>query len=124
MKIIELKYLKQLLANEKPLNEDRTEGYSLVNVLDQKSFITEHIPGSINIPKGQEEEFEKRFDKSKEIIVYCGSSECPASSEVAEKLTHKGFRNVVKFEVGMKGWKESDNQVERGLGMHGEVHPI
>ncbi len=30
-----------------------------------------HIPGSINIPQGNEDEFERRFAKDKEIIVYC-----------------------------------------------------
>ena len=104
--------LKRRYDLEKPDNEDRHEGYALVNVLDSGSFEREHIPHSINIPKGHEEEFERRFGKDKEIVVYCASFECDASPTVASWLAEKGFTAVRDYEGGMGDWKVSGNPVE------------
>lgn len=104
--------LAQRIRQDKPDNDDRKNGYALVNVLGREAFEKEHIPGSINIPKGREDEFEKRFSKDKEIIVYCASSDCDASPAVAEKLADMGFTRVRDFDAGMAGWKAVDGPVE------------
>lgn len=121
MKTITREQLSQKLQQEPPTNDDRSAGYALVNVLDHETFLDEHIPGSINIPKGQEKEFEQRFDKSKEIIVYCGSLQCPASTNVAEALAKRGFSNIVEYEGGMSDWKGGGSDVERGQGAAHEM---
>lgn len=95
-------------------NESRDEGTALVNVLPPESFGKEHIPGSVNIPQGREEEFERRYDKGKEIIVYCASPDCPASPTVAEDLRRRGFTDVWDYDAGMSGWKEAGNEVSTG----------
>ncbi|HSN71832.1 MAG TPA: rhodanese-like domain-containing protein [Steroidobacteraceae bacterium] len=104
--------LKRRYDLEKPDNEDRLEGYALVNVLGPESHAKEHIPCSINIPKGQEDEFERRFDKDKEIVVYCASFECDASPTVASRLAERGFTKVRDYEGGIGDWKISGNRVE------------
>ena len=55
--------LLRRLNEQPPANEDRTEGYALVNVLEPEVYAREHIPNSINIPAGKEDEFERQFDK-------------------------------------------------------------
>lgn len=114
MKTISREQLKKLLAEVKPDNKDRHKGYALVYVLDYKSYLDEHIPGSINIVRGHEAEFERHFDKAKEIIVYCESRECGASGSVAQTLGESGFENVIEYEGGMLDWKSDGNQLERG----------
>lgn len=93
-------------------NESPERGTALVNVLPPKAFEREHIPGSVNIPQGREDEFERRFNKSKEIIVYCASPDCPASPAVAEELQRRGFTAVKDYDAGMSDWRESGNEVE------------
>ena len=97
--------LTQMIARSQPDNVDREEGFALVNVLGPDAFAREHIPWSINIPRGQEDEFEKRFAKGKEIVVYCASSDCEASPEVARELGRRGFTAVYDYEGGLKDWK-------------------
>ncbi len=97
--------LTKMIARAKPDNLDREEGYALVNVLDPEAFAKEHIPWSINIPQGKEDDFEKRFAKKKEIVVYCASSECDASPRVARKLAERGFTEVRDYEGGLQDWK-------------------
>lgn len=104
--------LRIRLEVEKPDNEDSYQGFALVNVLSPGAFEQEHIPGSINIPKGSEAEFEERFATHKEIVVYCGSTDCDVSSQVARELVERGFTNVYDYEAGMRGWKEAGNDYE------------
>ncbi|MFH0343068.1 MAG: rhodanese-like domain-containing protein [Chromatiales bacterium] len=73
-----------------------------------------HIPGSINIPHGNEGVFERRFAKDKEIIVYCGSPDCPASENVAAALVTRGFRRVYHYAGGLTGNK-ADTRSRRRL---------
>ena len=114
MKTISREALEDRLAHELPDNRDRNHGYALVDVLDHASFTEEHIPHSLNIPKGSELEFGRRFDHSKEIIIYCDSATCPASIAVAETLERQGFNNVYRYEGGMKEWKKEGNVYGRG----------
>jgi hydroxyacylglutathione hydrolase len=105
--------LKQKLNANPPDNNNRQQGYALVNVLGQDAFEAEHIPGSINIPVGHEALFEERFAKDKEIIVYCASPSCTASPSVAKALTEHGFNRVLDYEGGMSDWKEAGNEVTK-----------
>jgi rhodanese-related sulfurtransferase len=106
--------LRDRLRSEQPENEDPRSGYALVNVLGEDAFREEHIPASINIPKGEEDEFERRFEKSKEIVVYCASPDCDASPSVARNLAERGFENVLDYEAGMSEWKDAGYPVEAG----------
>ncbi len=65
-----------------------------------------HIPGSINIPHGNEDVFERRFAKDKEIIVYCASPDCSASDNVAAALVTRGFRRVFDYAGGLSDWQQ------------------
>lgn len=103
--------LKQQLKATLPDHQDPHRGYALVNVLKPEAFQQEHIPGSINIPAGHEEIFEERFDKDKQIIVYCASSQCQASPTVARELSQRGFNHIVDYEGGLSDWKEGGNPV-------------
>jgi rhodanese-related sulfurtransferase len=95
-----------------PENDKRDEGYALVSVLGSEQFQQEHIPGSINIPGEELDEFEKHFDTEKKIVVYCASPECPASKQAAEALTERGFQHVYEYEGGMSDWRGAGNPVE------------
>lgn len=123
MKTITKEELTRRLSKEKPRNDDKYNGFALVNVLQHEDFLEEHVPGSINIPKGDEIEFERNFDKSKEIIVYCGSFDCPASTKVAETLEKRGFSNVVDYKGGMQDWKQGGNRLEKGE-VSREIHAM
>jgi rhodanese-related sulfurtransferase len=87
-------------------NQDRHRGFALVNVLGEGAFAMAHIPGSINIPHGTEDVFERRFAKDKEIIVYCASPDCPTSDKVAAVLVTRGFRRVYDYAGGFSDWQQ------------------
>lgn len=62
--------------------------------------------------RGQIDEFEARFDKGKEIVVYCASPSCDASPKVAAELAQRGFERVLDYEADMSGWRERGHEVE------------
>lgn len=106
--------LERRLGQEAPDNRDPSDGYALVNVLGEESYEREHIPDSINIPQGEEDAFERRFSRDKEIIVYCASRDCDASPKAARELVRRGFTNVIVFAAGMKAWKSTGGELASG----------
>jgi rhodanese-related sulfurtransferase len=98
--------LEQRMAAHSLNNQDRHRGFALVNVLGEGAFAMAHIPGSINIPHGTEDVFERRFAKDKEIILYCASPDCPASDKVAAALVTRGFQRVYDYAGGLNDWQQ------------------
>lgn len=111
---ISTQQLLEMFEIEQPNNEHRERGYALVNVLGSEAFEKEHLPGSINIPSENEDEFEQRFNMDKEIIVYGSSIDCDTSIRVARELVRRGFHRVKAYEEGIRDWKECDNIVHSG----------
>ena len=76
----------------------------VVNVLDPKWYSLGAIRGSKKIPLAELDQRVGELDKSKEVVTYCASVECTASSEAAKKLAVRGFK-VKAYEGGIKEWK-------------------
>ena len=103
--------LSEKLLHSAPDNTDRRHGFALVNVLDAAQFERAHIPGSINIPQGEEQRFDDRFDKDKDIVVYCASTKCDASEKAAKALAKRGFRRVQDYADGLTDWRQAGRPI-------------
>lgn len=68
-------------------------------------------PNSINIPVDELDRFENRFDKDKEIVVYCASTDCDASPRAAKALAERGFSNVFDYEGGIADWEKGHQPI-------------
>ncbi len=78
----------------------------LIDVRDKEEYEAEHIKGAISIPIGElSMRADKNFGKDDELIVCCGSFECPASTKAATLLSDMGFDNVLDYKGGLKDWK-------------------
>jgi rhodanese-related sulfurtransferase len=48
------------------------DGAQLVDVLPADEFVEEHLPGAISLPLKQlDAETARRFDRARQIVVYC-----------------------------------------------------
>lgn len=103
--------LMERIGEAPPDNESGDQGFALINVLSRDKYRREHIPNSINIPEGLEDEYEERFEKDKEIVVYCGSSDCIQATSAAHELAERGFAHVFAYEGGLREWKEAGNPI-------------
>ena len=83
------------------------EEVQVVNVLNPEHYHLGFIKGSKKIPLDQLDQRINELDKNKEVVTYCASYECPASSKAAEKLAARGF-NVRAYEGGIKEWSQAN----------------
>ncbi len=83
---------------------DQIPDLTIINVLNDETYIDCHIPGSINIPYDRLLETVASWDKEKEIVLYCAQSSCPKSKEAYELLTDLGFYHLFEYSGGMKDW--------------------
>lgn len=83
----------------------------IVNVLSPEYYHLGFIKGSLRIPVAELEKRSGELDRSREVIVYCASSECHASRLAAEKLDQLGF-HASAYEGGIKEWKEAGFPIE------------
>ncbi len=78
------------------------ENIIVLDVREAAEYLFNHIPNAISIPLG---ELEKRIDelnKENEIYVVCRTGS--RSDLAAQKLTEKGFTNVINVIPGMSQW--------------------
>lgn len=97
---------------------DRDAQLLVLNVLPKKTFASEHIPGSLNIPVGTDN-FERQVqetavNKDQRIVVHCSDPECGASAKAVRKLGDAGYKHVEHFPGGMKAWKDQGYEVMGG----------
>jgi rhodanese-related sulfurtransferase len=88
---------------------DQKQDLLLIDVLPREMYIKQHIPGAVNIPIKDNENFLKDVEARVEsedqlIVVYCANIKCDASEKAAQKLESAGFSNVRRFEEGLEGW--------------------
>ncbi|MEJ2079793.1 MAG: rhodanese-like domain-containing protein [Acidobacteriota bacterium] len=109
--------MRNLSTEELRDMRERNEDFLLINVLSEDSFDEGHIPGSINIPLERKDFLrqvrQRAGSKNKEIVVYCSDRDCTASPTAWKKLEADGFRNVYRYEGGMKGWREAKLPVQQ-----------
>jgi len=84
----------------------------LIDVLSRDSFKKGHIEGALSFPLDtiNKETAENVLLKDELLIVYCGSFQCTASTEAAEKLSTLGY-NVLDYKGGLKEWQEKGNKL-------------
>lgn len=96
----------ETITQEELLKKMKEGKVQVVNVLDPEWHKLGFIKGSQKIPLGQLEKRLGELDKSREVVTYCASTQCTASSEAAKLLARKGYQ-VRAYEGGIKEWKEA-----------------
>lgn len=91
---------------------DGNKSFRLIEVLSPDKYNEWHLPGAENIPLDDLETIAPlELKKDEEIVVYCASYECQASTKAAYLLNNMGYR-VLEYEGGKKDWKEKGFPVE------------
>ncbi|OPY26618.1 MAG: molybdopterin biosynthesis protein MoeB [Methanocella sp. PtaU1.Bin125] len=99
-----LEELKARINSAKP--------YILADARDVDSYNDAHIPGAIPVPAEDVSRLADNYDRDLDVITYCGSYECQASTMAAREFVKKGFRHVRDYKGGIKEWIENGNPVE------------
>lgn len=93
------------------------EKYKLLDVLSSESYDKGHIDGAVSFPLDtiNKATAGKLLSKGDNIIVYCGSFQCTASTEGARRLSVLGY-NVLDYKGGIREWQERGNKLTAGAG--------
>lgn len=88
------------------------EDFVLVNVLSPESFKEGHIDGSISFPFDtiNKDSASAKIQKGSNVVVYCASFHCKASTAAAQKLSELGYK-ALDYKGGLKEWQEKGNKL-------------
>ncbi|MDY0404256.1 sulfurtransferase TusA family protein [Virgibacillus sp. 179-BFC.A HS] len=78
------------------------ENIVLLDVRESAEYAFNHIPKAISMPLGDLEDSMDQLNKDDEIYVICRTGN--RSDLAAQKLTEKGFTNVINVVPGMSKW--------------------
>jgi len=90
-----------------------TKNHDNINIVDvraREDYEKEHIPGAVNLPRGQ---WETCSGLSEDVVnvVYCYSQVCHLAAAAALEFSEHGYP-VMELEGGFEGWKEHNFPVE------------
>jgi rhodanese-related sulfurtransferase len=88
----------------------------LVDALSPMSFAASHLPGAINMPPSRVLEVcsGRIPDLATPIVVYCAGPDCDSSVLVGERLVELGYRSVLHYRDGKRGWAAAGLPLEGG----------
>ena len=88
---------------------ERLDAVTLVEALPRPAFRRLHLPGAVNLPKGDVARLAPVLlpDRDAEIVVYCGSWLCRSSDRVADTLRRLGYTRVRVYRGGKHDWRHA-----------------
>ena len=87
----------------------------LIDANERETYNDGHILGAVNF-LAESSEFDQDLpqEKDKLVVCYCGSEKCLAWLDAAKELNSLGYTNVMHYKGGIKGWKKSGGEIEKG----------
>lgn len=82
----------------------------VVDVRAEEDFAKGHIPGAINVPKGQWDH-PQGLSKDKTNVVYCYSQQCHLAANACVQFAGQEYP-VMELEGGFDAWKENQLDIE------------
>lgn len=86
----------------------------LVEALPSRYFAQGHLPGALNINVGEVMALAPELLPAKDagIVVYCASTTCTNSDQVAAQLHALGYADVAVFKGGKAEWQDAGHALE------------
>ena len=85
---------------------------AMIDVREERDFKEGHVPGAVNLPREKWNTCEG-LRRDALNVIYCYTPLCHLAAEAAMEFAGKGYP-VMEMEGGFEGWKESDQEIERG----------
>ncbi len=86
----------------------------LVTVLDVRppeEYKSGHVPGAINVPLSELEEYLSQLDTRQEVVAYCRGPHCVLAFDAVEQLRQNGI-TAHRMEDGFPEWKSAGLPIE------------
>lgn len=101
-------------VDEVRARQEAGEAFTLVDVREDREWVTAHVAGATHLGKGVlERDIEKTVpDPDTPIVLYCGGG--ARSALAAESLQRMGYTHVVSMAGGFSDWKSKGYPVSTG----------
>jgi len=85
-----------------------------MTLLDARGVQQTRIPGAVAMSVQTKDDVIATTapDKDTLLVTYCGGLQCPLSTMLAKRLHALGYRNVLEYRPGIRGWTASGGEVE------------
>lgn len=103
------------LYTPEQVRETVAAGARLIEVLPEREYAEQHLPGAIHLPLRRLEEGARELDPSTPVIVYCWDEACDLSPRAAARLERFGFTTVYDYVTGKSNWLVQGQPVEGTL---------
>jgi len=103
MRSINTEQLERLMKSD--------QDYTLIDVLNEESFIQSRIPGAVNVPFRDPDFIETADgmigDTNQRVVVYCAGGDSEDAARAAELLRAAGYQHVYEYQGGMAAWQQA-----------------
>ncbi|HHO68644.1 MAG TPA: rhodanese-like domain-containing protein, partial [Gammaproteobacteria bacterium] len=87
----------------------------LVTVLDVRpaeEYAAGHVPGAVNVPLAELEDWLDRLDPAQEVVAYCRGPHCVLAFDAVARLRDQGLK-ARRLQDGFPEWKLAGLPVEK-----------
>ncbi len=84
----------------------------VVDVNEPDNFAEAHVPGAKLVAYDALKAEDLPVDKSKTVVFYCWSPECPAGEKAAQSAIAFGYTDVRCMKAGITGWQDAGLHTE------------
>ncbi|MFC1468070.1 rhodanese-like domain-containing protein [Verrucomicrobiota bacterium] len=89
-----------------------------VDARPEDKFSTGHIPGAVNVPRGDADAqmrlMERLIENQQPMIVYCDGQTCDDALNLCRELKANGYENLRLFADGIEMWRRFKWPLEKG----------
>jgi rhodanese-related sulfurtransferase len=107
------------------LDELLASGATILDVLPEPEYRSNHLPGARNVPLAQmTADAIAGLDPRAPTVVYCFDYQCDLSPRAAARLEDLGFSQVYDFAAGFAAWVSDGRPTEGAIGDRDRVGPL
>jgi len=99
------------VPREELLNRVRADLVTVIDVRPAEEYQSGHVPGAVNVPIKELENYLQKLDKHQEIVAYCRRTHCVLAFDAVEQLRRQGLK-ARRLEDGFPEWKNAGLPVE------------
>ncbi len=103
--VVKCEELKKMIDSKAP-------DFLVVSNDPQESYDEGHIPGAVSFPWAAQLKLPVTLPRNKTLVLYCSCAHEEDSTDMAAKLSQRGYRNLKILEGGFLRWQELKYPVE------------
>ena len=94
------------------INRIKEGSVVVLDVRPTEEYSSGHVPGAVNVPLNELEEYLQKLDTTHEVVAYCRGSHCILAFDAVARLREKGLQ-ARRMEDGFPEWRLSGMPVEK-----------